>query len=189
MFALKNSSYQGRTQIQFQSLSTPSTTQKYDLQTIQYIYDALSRVLYATQHPINSTGTERDYTYRYKRGGDRTFMFLNGVQTAYTYDAANRLTSDGTHSYSYDAAGRMTSDGLNSFVWDRANRLLTYNGSAYQFGYDGDGHRISQTISGTVTQYLHDLQPSLYKLLQSVTGSNITSYVHDPLGAFEVQKS
>ncbi|MCA9904413.1 MAG: hypothetical protein KC547_11190, partial [Anaerolineae bacterium] len=42
------------------------------------------------------------------------------------------------------------SDGTNTYEWDRANRLLSMGGVSY--AYDGLNNRVSQTISGTVTQ-------------------------------------
>ena len=73
-----------------------------------------------------------------------------------------------------------TSDGTNSYTWDRANRLSSMGGSSY--GYDGEEHKISQTIGVNVTKYLLDLQPELALVLSETTGVNTTRYVHASTG-------
>ena len=160
--------------------------QQYDAQTIQYQYDALSRLNQARYGTgVNTLGTPfKEYDYTYDVAGNRTQQVVssNGIPTPtnYTYDDANRLVSDGTHGFNYDTAGRLTSDGVNTYTWDRANRLLSMGGSAYQ--YNGAGQRVQQTVSAQVTQYLLDVQPGLEKVLQATNGVNTTSYVHGPLG-------
>jgi hypothetical protein len=41
-------------------------------------------------------------------------------------------------------------------------------GSSY--AYDGEGHRVRQTVGGVVTQYLLDMQPGLAVVLVSNNG-------------------
>ncbi len=74
----------------------------------------------------------------------------------------------------------MTSDGVNSYTWDRANRLLSMGSASYQ--YDGEGRRVQQTVSSTVTKYLLDIQPGLAVVLSETTGANTMRYVHSPRG-------
>lgn len=80
----------------------------------------------------------------------------------------------------------MTSDGANSYTWDRANRLLSRGG--YSYAYNGDGQRISQSLSSTVTQYLLDIQPGLEVVLRETTGSDVESFVYDPRGLLHSQQ-
>ncbi len=74
----------------------------------------------------------------------------------------------------------MTSDGVNSYTWDRANRLLSMGGASYQ--YDGQGRRVQQTVSSTVTKYLLDIQPGLSVVLSETKGSNVIRNVFSPRG-------
>gem|GEM_PF-3901722 len=74
----------------------------------------------------------------------------------------------------------MSSDGVNSYTWDRANRLLSMGGVDYQ--YDGQGRRVQQTVSSTVTKYLLDIQPGLSVVLSETTGSDVVRNVHAPKG-------
>jgi len=81
----------------------------------------------------------------------------------------------------------MTSDGVNSYTWDRANRLLSMGGVDYQ--YDGEGRRVQQTVSSTVTKYLLDIQPGLSVVLSETKGSNVTRNVFSPRGIHAQQDS
>jgi len=173
--------------VRFKSLVTAATAQSFDLNTLVYTYDALSRLRIADRYPaVNTSATAlRRETYAYDVAGNRTqqAVSINGgaaTTTNYTYDAANRMATAGAASLTYDTAGRMTSDGVNTYTWDRADRMLSMGASSYL--YNGMGQRISQTVSTQVTQYLLDVQPGLYQVLAATTGANTTRYVHGPLG-------
>ena len=77
----------------------------YDERTIQYTYDALSRLTEA-----NYNNGAEVLTYGFDLAGNLTN--LNGVSR--TYNAANQLINDSTNSLTYDANGNMTSDGVNN---------------------------------------------------------------------------
>jgi len=179
----------GSTVIRFQSLATPDTAREYEIQTIQYTYDNLARLLTTNQYPgLNTAATPTNaWDFQYDPAGNRTHQDspLTGT-TDYVYDAANRLNSDTNHTYVYDAAGRLTTtDGSTSHTWDRANRLLAHSGSTY--AYDGDGRRTQQTVSSTLTTYLHDIAAGLPNLVQEITGADTTSYIHAPQGIHQQQ--
>ena len=169
--------------LRFKQLVIPDVA--YDLHTIRYQYDALSRLLSADYHPgINIGGPAfRQYAYTYDLAGNRLSeaLTLNGgspAVTNYTYNAANQIAGG---SFAYDNNGNLTNDGVNSYTWDRANRLLTAPGStAYQ--YDGAGNRIQQTVSSIVTDYLLDVQPGLAVVLRDSDGTNTNHYVHATRG-------
>ena len=108
--------------IRFKQIVLPDIA--YDLRTIQYTYDALSRL---TEANYNNGATI--YTYGYDLAGNLT----NNNGATRTYNAANQMTHDGTNSLTYDANGNLTSDGTNTYVWDRANRLLSMGGVSYQY--------------------------------------------------------
>jgi RHS repeat-associated protein len=152
--------------IRFKQLDVVAVT--YDERTIQYTYDALSRL---TEANYNS-GAEI-LTYGFDLAGNMTN--LNGASR--TYNAANQLVNDGTNNLTYDDNGNMTSDGTNSYVWDRANRLLSMGGISYT--YNGDGNRIQQDA----LQYILDLQPGLAHVIGDSDGNQ---YIHSPRGIHAV---
>lgn len=94
----------------------------------------------------------------------------------YTYNAANQLTSDGTHTYDYDLSGNLTEvDSTPTYTWDKANRLLSFGGIDYV--YNGLGQRLGQDNGVDVTKYLLDVQPGLAQILTSTVGSDVTRYI------------
>jgi RHS repeat-associated protein len=80
----------------------------------------------------------------------------------------------------YDANGNLTNDGTNTYVWDRANRLLSVGSSSY--AYDGMNNRVQQTVSGTATKYLLDIQPGLTQVIGATTGASTDRYIHSLRG-------
>jgi RHS repeat-associated protein len=85
-------------------------------------------------------------------------------------------------SYSYDLRGNRT--GLTpaggstvTMTYDQANRLTAYGGAA-TYAYNGDGLRMSKTVSGTTTQQAWDTAEGVPLLLVDGT----TDYVYGPGG-------
>ncbi|MEP7286647.1 MAG: DUF6531 domain-containing protein, partial [Chloroflexota bacterium] len=186
----KNAASTGNT-VRFQNMTSSVSARLYDLQTLQYSYDALSRLMTANSFAGDNVagGASRQYSYGYDVAGNRLQQIVTigstPTTTTYTYDNANRIINDGTHTFSYDNAGRMTSDGVNTYAWDRANRLLSEGVSAYL--YDGLGRRVQQTVGANVTKYVLDVQPGLAQVLAATTGANTTRYLHSPTGIAQQQ--
>lgn len=161
----------------------------YNLHTIRYTYDALSRVREARYAPgINGGAADADllrrYQYSFDLAGNRTQQIAtvagSATTTNYGYNGANQMTSAGAATLTYDNNGNLTSDGANAYTWDRANRLLSMGGAAY--AYDGLGNRVKQTIGGIITQYLLDIQPGLAVVLAATEGANTSRYIHSLRG-------
>ncbi len=159
----------------FKQLAIIDTT--YADTTIDYTYDALSRL---TQADYDDGTTVYDYAY--DLAGNLTNNNGTGQPPVVrTFNAANQMTNDGTHTLTYDPNGNLMSDGTNTYTWDRANRLKSLGTTSYT--YDGLGNRISQSIGTTATNYLLDLQPGLTKVLAQTTGTTTDHYIHAPQGS------
>jgi RHS repeat-associated protein len=159
----------------------------YDLRTLTYSYDALSRLQMADYFPaLNRTAAPtRRFAYGYDLAGNRISQTVTqygaSTTTNYVYNKANRLTSGGVV---FDNAGRMTSDGSTALVWDRAGRLVK-QGTATSI-YNGLGQRIGRTVqSGASTQvydFVLDVQPELETVVMPHINSLPTVFIHDPTG-------
>ena len=95
-----------------------------------------------------------------------------------------------TYTASYDAAGNMTCRAPTNTVtcsgtptgaamtYDNERRLATWQNqpsnptSTAAYWYDGEGHRVAQTLSGTTTYYVGDDE--------EITGSTLLKYYHIP---------
>jgi RHS repeat-associated protein len=78
----------------------------------------------------------------------------------------NRLTAS-----TYDAAGNQSIDAAGStFGYDAENRQITFNGTAGQYFYDGEGRRVKKIDSTGTTVFVYE-----------VTGRLIAEYHSDPV--------
>jgi RHS repeat-associated protein len=124
---------------------------------------------------------------------DKADNLVQDGATALAYNAANELTSTTnnnlTTTFSYDAQGnriQMTSptNQVTNYTYDQANRLIAY-GSSATYSYNGDGLRMSKTVSGTTEAFTWDTAEGLPQVLQDST----TQYVYGPAGMLLEQVS
>lgn len=120
---------------------------------------------------------------------------LGGPTQTFTSDGVGRLatSTNGTvkRSYGY-AAGNLTSSTVTAgsgpklvLAWDGLNRMTSAtvtpaggSATAYTYGYDGDGVRVSRTTAGVTTRFVYSRLGQLPQLL--VEGSR--EYVYGPDG-------
>src|SRR2546425_401457 len=116
----------------------------------------------------------------YNAVGNRTQMTstvsaLGTGTTSYSYDANDRLTTDG-----YNANGNTTSSGgVSNILYDFENRMTKYGTTTMV--YDGDGNRVSESVGGATTNYLVDtLNPTgLPQVLdETVNGAVTRTYAY-----------
>ncbi len=123
--------------------------------TVRYTYDPLYRLTGETiaGDPAGNNGA---LTYTYDAAGNRlarTSTVPAVSPASYGYDADNRLTRDG-----YDRNGNTIATSGATYAYDSENRLTSAGGGAVTFVYDGDGHRVSKSVNGTITEFLVDDQ-------------------------------
>jgi RHS repeat-associated protein len=147
--------------------------------TTSYNYDSLYRLTQVT-YP-----NSEQVSYAYDAMGNRTAMTstVSGGIT-YTYDAADRLLvslSPGLPvTYTWDANGNMTGKGSATYTFDALDRLtqVVSGTTTVQFGYNGDGVRLSKTVNGVATSYVQDLAAGLSVVLAETTGGQTSRYVY-----------
>jgi len=132
--------------------------------------DPLSRLTGA----FYSTGEQ--FEYAYDGVGNRTTYTVtlgSTTVTTYTYDAANRLTSVGDVAYTWDARGNLTNDGTFTYTYNTAGRLVGAQSltATLVYTYNGDGLRVAQQMTGTVTTFAWDLALPLAQMLTTGDGA------------------
>ncbi|AJQ96673.1 choice-of-anchor A family protein [Gynuella sunshinyii] len=156
-----------------------------DGRSTEYSYDTLYRLTGETiTDAINGDYTA---TYQYDKVGNRTYETVDGVQTAYTYDANDRLTESGGISYTYDDNGNtltQTEDGVTtSYQYNAKNELIGVSkddgSTTASYQYNIDGIRNQKTESGSTTEYVVDSNQAYAQVVQEISnGSTIVSYAY-----------
>jgi YD repeat-containing protein len=119
-------------------------------QTMTIGYDALSQVT-SVAGPWGSANASYDTI------GNLLSYIVGTTSKSYTY-TANRLTSTTGSSYSYDGAGNVTADGSHTYQYDDASNLVCVDCAGAHpitYAYDGNNRRVSRTLDGLTTYYVH----------------------------------
>lgn len=138
---------------------------------------------------------------------DENSRLSKGAGIKYEYDAANNPTKIGSTTYSYDVAGQLEKTpsttysfdelgertgasslaaGAFSYAYDQAGDLTSVKRPKFgelpliedSYGYDGDGLRASQTVSGSTTYTSWGLAGALPLLLSDGT----SAFIYGPSG-------
>jgi len=148
-----------------------------------YGYDALNRLQSATETSAWSQ------TYGYDRFGNRAVTSSSGyplspltpTSLAAYNPSSNRLNANG-----YDNSGNQTQEGVSrTFTYDAENRQLTFNTTAGQYAYDGDGRRVKKIDSTGTTVFVYDTGGRMIAEYTSgsATGSGTSYLTSDHLGS------
>jgi len=157
-----------------------------------YKYSALNQLCYAGSSTSSACASppRRAIAYAYDLADNLVQMggtqqaFNNTDELCWTAASSGSCASPPTGAtiYTYDNRGNRTrvappSGGATTLTYDQANRLIGYGASA-TYAYNGEGLRMSKTVSGSTSQFLWDVGSTLPLLLKD--GS--TSYVYGPGG-------
>ena len=148
----------------------------------RYTYDLLYRL--TTEIITDPNKPTHQASYTYDAVGNRIQGVIDGVTTAYTYDANDRLLQQGGTQYSYDANGNLLSttvDGLTTeYVYDSKNKLISADTAdgALAFSYNADGIRTGKTRAGVATQYVVDSNRDYAQVLVESDGANKVFYAY-----------
>jgi RHS repeat-associated protein len=181
--------------------------------TQDYCYDSLNRLASASEN----SGANWSQTYDYDRYGNRAVRTSSYMPTPRQTPTSNSpsdlpslfnqsnnriiaiLSGEGTTQYSYDLAGNLSSmpdkvqgNPSNAMTYDSENRQATFNGTAGQYFYDGDGHRVKKIDSSGTTIFVYNASGQLVAEYHSdpvppAAGGGGTSYLtSDHLGSTRV---
>ena len=147
--------------------------------TIQYGYDAVSRLLKVLHQAGVNTLDGASYTY--DSAGNRTAKtnYLNGVTSNYGYDPLYELTQvtqggSTTESYSYDFVGnRLSSSGVPNYSYNSSNELTSNSSGSYS--YDANGNTLSDPSGKS---YTWDFENRLTQVVNPGVGT--TTFRYDP---------
>ncbi len=133
----------------------PSTTPVTDTTA----YNAADQIASMTDKA--GTTTLQGFTYTRNANSLVASVTPSGQATqAYSYDALNEVTKDGTGSYSYTAAGSLTALlGTKPLTYNAADQLTSSKVGTLttSYGYDHQGDQVSATPStGTSSGYTYD---------------------------------
>ncbi|MDQ6617188.1 MAG: DUF6531 domain-containing protein [Actinomycetota bacterium] len=165
--------------------SQPSSTGSYRYTTMnQVCYAGAGSTSACTSPPSGSIPYAYDAADNLTQMGTTQQVFNNADQLCWTGSTSGSCASPptGATSYGYDTRGNRTTvtppaGGSTTLTYDQANRLTAY-GTAGTYAYNGDGLRMSKTVSGTNSQYLWDASAGLPLVIKD--GS--TAYVYGPGG-------
>jgi RHS repeat-associated protein len=155
--------------------------------TATYTYDDLYRLTNETvsNDPNSKNGS---VIYTFDNVGNRlsrTSTLAGIANQTLTYDKNDRLTTD-----TYDANGNTKVSGLNNYGYDFENRLTSQN-TDLTIIYDGDGNRVSKTVSGVTTKYLVDTNnlTGYAQVVEEIRGGSVQrryTYGHDLISQTQI---
>jgi RHS repeat-associated protein len=153
--------------------------------TVEYDYDDTYKLI--SEKITKPDGSIIEISYTYDPVGNRLTKNENGILTEYTYDANNRLITEGNNIYSYDANGNTLSvadatGATITYSYDYNNRLISINTGTQTilYEYDVDGIRTSKTVNGEKISYIVDRNCDYAQVLEerNSKGELIVSYVY-----------
>jgi RHS repeat-associated protein len=166
------------------------------LASLTYARDKVSNLESTTQTGLpgaESSTYEYDKANRLTKGAGTTFEYDNAGNpkkigaTELKYDAASELEKAGTTTYAFDKLGERTKaspegGSATTYGYDQAGNLITVKRETPKiedsYGYDGNGLRQSETISGTTKHLAWDTAEPMPLLLYDGTDY----YVYGPEG-------
>jgi RHS repeat-associated protein len=136
-----------------------------DSSFVDYDYDARRQL--TRESYFNPAGAKfAEWRYLYDSAGNRrSVVDMAGIETPYSYDAADKLLNAGSTAFAYDARGnavsRSSAAGSTAYAFNPENELTRVDAPAgsVAFGYDATGERTSTQGpgAGEMMNHLVDL--------------------------------
>jgi len=153
----------------------------------QYAYDDLYRLTGETI--TDATNGDYSAAYSYDEVGNRIQSIIDGVTTAYSYDANDRLTQQGGVTYSYDNQGNTLTEAEDSLTTKAYSynsqqevvQVITDDGTAQTttaFNYGPDGIRTGKEEGGNATHFTIDHNRDYAQVLREDTPTDSVLYTY-----------
>jgi RHS repeat-associated protein len=172
-------------------LGNPTRVTDKDGAVVSFAYDPDRDFLIEACYQASCPGASDPFIrWEYDGVGNRTKEVRPTVTTDYVYDASDRLgtatpSDQAATTYAWDRNGNMTGAGSRTFTYDLADRMVstTGGGQTVTYAYDGDGKRLSASVSGgapSATGYVWDVNWPLPQQARESDGSGslLRRYVH-----------
>ncbi|TCP52764.1 intein/RHS repeat-associated protein [Tumebacillus sp. BK434] len=146
---------------QYDEESNLTSIQDQSGKTLNFVYTPTGEL----EKEVSSTGNEVSYTYdAFGNREQRVQKLADGTETitTYQYDPTHtQLVKVNDTAWSYDAAGRLKSNGKFLFDWDAEDRLTAIklaadNSAVASYEYDHLGRRVVERIREHTTQFLYN---------------------------------
>ena len=144
--------------------------------TITYTYDSLYRLTGADYSDGSYFRYAYDACFAEGKSGNRLSEETEAITNTYAY-TSNKLSSiisgSGSIDFTWDDNGNLLDDGSYTYSYDHANRLKIVNGPevSASYAYNGLGVRVQETVGGTTTHYVVDLNTGLTQVLSDGTNT------------------
>ncbi|MFY9263828.1 MAG: RHS repeat-associated core domain-containing protein, partial [Solirubrobacterales bacterium] len=136
-------------------ITTKQETRPNSTTTWAYNYDAAGRLANVTKNAAQHAA------YSYDQNGNRTSSTIDGVTTYASFDARDRISSQGDLDLTYNANGELiaktdrTTDAQTSFTYSTLGDLTaatTPDGTEIDYLLDPLGRRVGKKVDGAITQ-------------------------------------
>ncbi len=123
-------------------------------------------------------------SYQYDNTGNRTYSTIDGISTAYSYDANDRLIQQGGTTYGYDANGNTLTETLDGqttqYSYDLKNQLVSVDrgGVITTYTYNANGIRTGKTEGAITTAYMVDENRDYAQVLQESDATRTITYTY-----------
>ncbi|SMF03440.1 RHS repeat-associated core domain-containing protein [Alteromonadaceae bacterium Bs31] len=147
-----------------------------------YTYDQLYRLTAENITDINAGDYSASYVY--DKVGNHSSETVNGVLTAYSYDANDRITQQGANTFTYDANGNTlsaTAEGVTTYyTYNSKNKLVEAETAEglLSFSYNIAGIRTSKAVDGAATNFVVDSNQAYAQVVVESDGSKAVVYTY-----------
>jgi hypothetical protein len=113
----------------------------------KYVYDSIYRLDQAI-----SNDAFWGIAWSFDAWGNRLTQTPQGLATSKIGTQTLGYTNNRLSANTYDAAGNQTNDGLHTYTFSAENQILSMDGGAATYAYDGEGRRMKK-VTSTETTY------------------------------------